>query len=410
MSYDFAEIPETHLIIPTTNVYKYTQTSYDKNNMYGTSTILSGLRDSNKDVYDKLQEMIKTFCNNVRSYLYKALDDDEYIKSSYNYFDNYGKLSTQMLPWTVNEDTFRTLLPMYQELQTYIKDHYWEKLYDETYDEYYTEHNPDGCIPAIKKYLRNAFQYDDYIVNAWFSIIQIVKTPRQFSDSYYQIYNLSKKVIDAIQKKYTNNVSIDLFETHRENDIKYVVIPKDFYFYRGYEEHMFSTDMTWVGFDFMNVVSYATPSIKNSRATDSIDYCSRVGSVVEMRTKKPLKLIDLNDAQTVKAIMRRMDKKVRNAFLTDWKVVNDKVERQSNLKNDMISSKWICSNGYDGYIGIGNKMLHDEVMICMNNDTYLSFVDIIKTYDVRDMIPFCKAPYNQIVYDYITYHGYGLNL
>ncbi len=391
----FGKIPEHHLIIPELNIYSFQSKvpSY-KPILHGTSTFINilekdGLHDELKEFEDNIKQIVDLCRNNID--LNKINLKNSVLRLYYR--------EMRLLPWTVSFDTFYELLPHYERLLAI------EKAHPEVIDRrnpqpFYIEY-----LEELKSFISRAMEKDDYIINNcdFFTSILDLNT----GDLVQKLREKMNTIIGRIKSEYCTKYPIERFEEIVENGIVFRMIPENFVFHRSYQRghHPFGKQkykMMWAGFNFLQIMSYGLPKEqKDKTLSASVDYCNRIGFVSTFRAKQPLKLIDMSNAQTITRLGELMDEKTRASLKRGW---GSDGKRTSFMNDDGNVAEWLCDNGYLGYLGLGLDGLHDEVMICVNELTYEPYFEIIDVNDMRDLIPFCRAPYNQIEYHH--FEGY----
>ncbi len=398
----FGKIPDHHLIIPDLAIYRFSKLTDADQILYGTSTFIDILeKDGKEDELEEFLNIINECVEITRPIVIDALNNDKLDEITLQVY--YGKLG--LLPWTVSPDTFYQLLPFYQEIEEHCNT-YTEKVDHKNVQPFYVEY-----VQKLKAFLRKALEFDDYLINTQELLQSIIFVlDQKVGKQIKELRKKMKKILRDIEKLYNTKVSNDLFEKFEENGLVYRIIPENFYFYRAFSRNHppFSKNkykMSWAGFNFIEIISYARPQEKkNESLSDSVDYCNHMGYVASFRTKAPLKLLDLGDPKTIYQLYQIMDETTIKSLEEGWEYVGGKIKRHSVMQHDGIVSEWLCKNGILGYIGIGFD-LHDEIMVCVNEDNYTDLFEITEVHDLVSFIPFCKAPYNQIEYKHMSFYG-----
>ncbi len=442
--YEEIKMPDHHKILTSNNLIA-AMSEAGEFDIYGTSTIIDILeKDGNVDTLTELKKKIEETNESVRSILTEMLKQDDLAESK-DYEKNTLFDITELckwnryillLPFTVSEDTFNILYPFYDELvklHSNYKDRYQQEevkttaVSDDFFASYfkpapkivYTKTCFD-YVKAVKEYIRFALSNDDYIINSYKYISSAFNYKGDLAKRLVQIAEenevgkMCRRVINDIKQQYKQYYT---FDEVRENGIKYKVIPTGFLFYRSYP----SVDppfpkkrpYVFVGFSFLDIVSYSTPQeqdfIDSDLAENSYDYCKLLGNVSTLRLKKELKLLDLNDTETVKSLRQIMEPNVQKSFDKGWILEDDIVNRRSNFKDDAIVAQWIYDNNYDGYIGYGIPGLHDEC--CISSIKALQHLEepikgmglkfpleILASFSMKKMVPICRDPFTKINY------------
>jgi len=261
---------------------------------------------------------------------------------------------------------------------------------------------------------------EEFSVRNFFYIIQS-KTPNEIWDKndWSDVWSLTdfftkdwyNNMINIILSLYTTNISMkDIFPGKEPYTL---TLPKEFILQRG-TSHKISPDADEYQFHFN--YSYFTTSIKTAMkyivpwnwkmngtsGMSSFEYCNQMGEIDVFQTQKELVLFDLSDVESVKNFQSLLQsisapQNIINLFSIGWQIIeNDGVEiftRNSALNIDIEVVKWLCSKGYDGYIGRNIESWADEIMIC-NPSTCLHYIE---KYSVNQLnMPMCSPPYSSL--------------
>lgn len=464
--YDEIKMPDHHRILDRENLLAGQGREGDLG-VYGTSTALNILtQDGKVQEAIKLESDIMYESEKIRQMIFKIIEEDnaqfekgydEYVKKSLFNIKNLCFFNQQLvlLPFSVSKDTFNTCYPFYEQLNilhSNHKDRYEQIEIDEeekqtkqskNIDDFFSTFSSvkkkpkkivyrDSCmdyIKAIKQYLNTFLYNNDYVINSFKYIPLILKGEyeNELIDDLLEIVTQNKigkicnKIFADVRKEYKTKF---IFDEIVEKGLTYKIIPENFLFYRSYP----STDPpfpkrrpeVWVGFSFIDVVSYATPQDKTfeDRNLDftSENYCELLGSVSTFKVKKQLKLLDMGSVETIKSLMEileRDNKSVLKALIDGWEITVKKgqeiINRKSKYEGDSKFADWLYENSYDGYIGYNLPGLHDEC--CISRDKSLEDLEepikgmgskfplqLLNSFPMKQIVPVCQEPFSKINY------------
>lgn len=348
--------------------------------MYGTSHIKNVMKILGRGVdIETLSHLEKISAKKRKAFL-KSLLSQEKILSSNVDIEYFPKLALNI--W-MSKETFEQFYPIVTKTELTDK--------------------------SLREFIKIIMENSDYLVN-WglFPILLNIK------DSNYNDYYCSNDInryivnfISIIRFTLIDRLDYDIFAP--KIDDKNRIIPKGTLFYRGYRTYRGPADTTrtfaWFAFDVIATMNYLVPPKKEDNKsylssnvifTDTNLYCTAVGGTAVFRVEKDLKVLDFSNFETIKEVkyaLKNAPKQVIEAFESGWKLSKNSFQRHSVDVLDSIVSKWLCENGYSGYIAMGVKGLHDEVMIC----NVTKNMKYIGDYDPREDMNFhiCSEPYSK---------------
>jgi len=297
-----------------------------------------------------------------------ALSDD--IVVGKGRFDKNGRLNVYAGPTNdmlvryllnpfISRETFHMLLPAIKKVS--------EALYSEKLS--LGEKNE-----AVKKYLENIVLDEnlldwgnlEYIVSNIKPVDPLmIETNRGKHKSCYDMFDSA-----FIKLKHNYKTPLNQFKVEKTGveEISYTIVPKGVYLYRGYADgnakNGLSTDRAfdWFAFDFFTCSFYAA---SNASSQTAAEWIKQDSGIAVFKTNRELRVLDLTKAKTVLYLQSAAPLEIRDHFLYAWKVTpSGKVKRRSSPSRDAKIVKWLCKQGYDGYIGIGFENLHDELFLC----------------------------------------------
>lgn len=355
---------------------------FNDNNLllYGTSHIkevLQILGDTKK--LNKLDKLIEESVQERRDYLRRVLKSKKMYSGDGDEF-----LSFALNIW-ISPATFRK---------------FFEKLKD----------YPSLDENNIKSFINLIWYDEDYLVN-WGIVPILFKLEGEFGHSP-KIEKFIRKIISNVRNMNIQKANTNDFPYYEDNTR---IVQEGSLFYRGYRTYRGAEDcyrsFAWFAFDVVSTMSYLVPPTKEDnkkylastlKFTNTYPYCSAVGGTAIFRAERDLKLLDFSNLNTLKAIRVLMskgaDQKVIQAFESGWGLDGTSFQRNSVDMMDEIVAKWICDQGYDGYIAVGLSDMHDEILVCKNNMKYVG------DYDARKYMNFhvCNEPYS-LVDTYLMY-------
>ncbi|HMP28699.1 MAG TPA: hypothetical protein PKD85_03815 [Saprospiraceae bacterium] len=369
----------------------------DDLSMYGTSHIKKVLKLVHGDKRIRTLERLENkSAHTRREYLKRILKQGKVASS-------YLKDSTDIPKYTLN---------------IWISKETFESLYEKVLQFSQMENLEEAIVSLINEIIDN----DDFLVN-WGIFSLLLNDPEKY---LVEEFGHSKDIEEFI--KYTiytlrSNLLSNRIVSKKEAGIMTKTLPKGELFYRGYRTYRGMADNTknyaWFAFDVVSTMSYLVPPkkednkqylAKTTTFTNLYDYCSAVGGSAVFQVQRDLQVLDFGDVNTLRYIKSQLNNKdVIEAFESGWRLSEKSAEKPAEKEKfkrysvdvlDGIVAKWLCENGYDGYIANNVPGLHDEIMICniSNNMKYIG------DYDPRIYMNFhmCEEPYS-LVDSYIIY-------
>jgi hypothetical protein len=466
MDFDELKMPDYHILFSGKLIAGTTQDHID---VYGTSTYLNILqKDEKNDELTHLKDEIHKISDEIRSILTDILDEDDgYERFDMKKYTGYTMFNMSsicrraddvklllLLPPSVSSDTFNTLYPAYKEIMDFEEKSVLaqqvadsngadsKKKFDAVSDFFSTFNKgkpsfktvyTDECREFIKKikwFIREFMTNDDYIINAYkylpFNKIEDDDRMARLMQIEEEnvIGKLCQKVFDDIYHQYKIRYQ---FNERVIDGLKYKIIPEGFLFYRAYPniKPPFPTERPYMhlGFSFLEISMYSAAKEEDvykqigERQIYTQSVCNLIGNVATFRAKKELKLLDLNDVETVEKLREILsvrsqysegDKIVLENFKKGWIIKDGIIKRYSEYKADYSVAQWVYDNNYDGFIGYGIKDFHDEVCVCSSKskkdiEEVVEWgekypVQIANIFPMKYSVPACKEPFNQINY------------
>jgi hypothetical protein len=371
----------------------FKQVYYDNDlHMYGTSHIRKVLVDSGRERdVEELDELCKISLERRKREL-KAILKEDNIAGNFNVRD-FSKYALNI--W-ISPDTFTSLLPVVKKIQRRLNSECLNSAADRE--------------SLLRGFVNEILKYDDYVINwGYFQILFRHSEEWPVWQQDEVIIEFIQNVVKDIRRSLIMRIDYDLFAPVVGVGAKRAI--KDgTLFYRGYRTYKGATDIgrnhVWLTFDVISSMNYLVPPVKedSKRITtqtvlfsDSHDYCAGAGGVAVFRVKRDLEVLDFANVDTIRHLNKVLkDEKapedVIKAFEHGWAVgESGEIDRYSVDRYDFIVVNWLCQKGYGGYIAVGIKGLHDEILLCDPSDT----LDYVGDYDPRKDMNFhvCQKPY-----------------
>jgi hypothetical protein len=272
---------------------------------------------------------------------------------------------------------------------------------------------------SMRSFIEHIINFDEYLAN-WGLLPILIPTPGS-QNMIGMEQDLANYVYTKV-KKLQNDEKIDLsykmnISTTTNPYIKILrkgtKLVRGYKNYRGYVDE--SRSYSWFGLEHMTkrLAIYAIPTavedkeqyfdklgVKDNFMFDFLhDYCKAVGGVAVYQVKADMKLLDFSDIVTLRYVTNYMREQnapeiVINAFVRNWQIKDDEFARNSVDVTDGIVADWLCREGFGGYLALGTKGLHDEVLIC-DVKSRLEFVDAYRLQDVANF-HLCDWPYTDV--------------
>lgn len=364
----------------------FKQVYYDNDlHMYGTSHIRKLLvsLDRPEDI-KKLDDLCKVSLERRRGEIHELLQKSK-ITSNFD-IKLFSKIALNI--W-ISPETFNVLLPFVKKIQRQLNK------------------GIDRDV-LIRQFAEEILKYEDYIINwGYFQLLF-----KYFKRSIWQqdeiIIEFIQNIVKDIRKSLILRIDYDLFASKVPGAEYKRIVKEGTLFYRGYRTYKGAIDLTrnhvWLTFDVVSSMNYLVPPVKEDsrRITtqtilfaDSHDYCAGAGGVAVFRVKKDIEVLDFASVEAIKyfsnILKESAEEDVLKAFEHGWGIKDENIDRYSVDRYDFIVVDWLCKKNYGGYIAVGVKGLHDEILICNPSET----LDYIGDYDPRKDMNFhvCQKPY-----------------
>jgi hypothetical protein len=383
----------------------------------------------------KLDRITIKIGSDNRKLLVDAIESGATLSSKFE-FPPYDSLSRNpssiLLSPYISKTVFRKLHPRYESIQRMIQSHTNE---DDVSDE-----EKQAIADEILDFLKEAIHYKagdihnmqdielylDYAANNkylvylinllnfnngvttiverkdfWGSkkMVQTIKYPHENMNYGDDIKDFIKTVIHSIRSLYST--SIPLSNIFKGDDDHTLMLPSGFVLQRGTSYKMDPTDAEYKFHDNYSFFStsinttldYITPW--KDTVYESYNFCDNIGEIYVFLTTRPLKLLNFSDIRAISYIRLRLTElnaplEVIKSFEKGWKINGDGFERESSLDDDIVVVKWLCDNGYDGYIATGLQSLADEIMLCNPRQT----LTYMERYSIANFnVHVCEEPY-----------------
>ncbi|GAF75463.1 unnamed protein product, partial [marine sediment metagenome] len=160
--------------------------------------------------------------------------------------------------------------------------------------------------------------------------------------------------------------------------------------YRGSRSTRPKRNTAWFSLDAQTALGYIVP-----QQTSTVQaLCKEMGRVSAFKPINDVLLLDLSDIKSINYIKSQItDPKVLSCFSGSWNIdpKTKAVVRISTMWCDLAWTKWLCEQGYDGYIANRVENFHAEVFFCEWN----KHLQYLGTYSNSTVLQyeFCKEPY-----------------
>lgn len=153
----------------------------------------------------------------------------------------------------------------------------------------------------------------------------------------------------------------------------------------------------WYGFEPVSIISYALPQDGYPRTISefcSDDHENSLGYIGTFVVKDDLKLLNLLNPSIID-YLTSIVKEEDNAILTTINKIlyieDSSVKRRSEINDDKNFVRWLCKNGFNGYIATTNASgtLHPEICLC-DPTNKLENYDEDNITALKSLFHFCK--------------------
>jgi hypothetical protein len=231
---------------------------------------------------------------------------------------------------------------------------------------------------AWKFYLKNTVMEQDDFISNWCLFNMMIPFKNHdpvligYASFSMTIYNAFLEAYSRLKSRYSLKGKV-VFEKYQTRFAEVLIVPSNTFLYRGYSDGLakdglsISRQFDYFAFDFFTTDFYTFSNGSNDTVEEWLAHDS---GVAVFQTQEAIRILDLTKGESVLHMQQQMiendaPKKVIEAFKRAWKITpSGNVERSSGPSSDALIVEWMCSQGWDGYVGIGFDKFHDEIMLC----------------------------------------------
>jgi hypothetical protein len=148
----------------------------------------------------------------------------------------------------------------------------------------------------------------------------------------------------------------------------------------------------WYGFEPLSILNYALPEyVENSGISNYCnEYLGYIGTYVVNQDLQLLNLLNITTLDYLKTNVK--DEQVLQAIDKIVYVEDNIVKRKSVLSDDKTFVRWLCKNGFNGYMSVNDAggTLHPEICIC-NPDQRLEPYNADNVTPLNKLFHFCDG-------------------
>ena len=263
---------------------------------------------------------------------------------------------------------------------------------------------------SLRDYLINS----PYLYNAFLANLPTTNDKRRvwklIEETEKKLDDWTSAVIRRIHKMYITPTGQK--NRYENEDTYYSTLPKGTTLYRGFKRNRGPLNVergfSFFVWDAITCMRYILPTEEAYRSfyytqedtTQLKSYCHFLGGIAEVQTTKPLRLLNMAKASTLRYLLSEMKAKhapeiVIQYLKEGWILNNDNMasntyRRNSYYHKDMVVVKWLQEHGYHGYVAMDVEGLHDEIVIFNITEN----VHVKNIYTSEDLnMPLCGEPY-----------------
>jgi hypothetical protein len=149
----------------------------------------------------------------------------------------------------------------------------------------------------------------------------------------------------------------------------------------------------WYGLELVSILNYALPEYVEEDPSIT-NYCNNeLGYVGTFVVNQDLRLLNLMNTSTLDYLNTTVkDEEVLKVIKNIVYVEDSVVKRKSFLNDDKTFVRWLCKNGFNGYISVNDAggTLHPEICIC-NPEQKLEPYNADNITPVNKLFHFCDG-------------------